>query len=178
MLKTLILIIGIIIGAAFAAADARAQELGLTPSHVVGLWTNINNALVTVAEASNGGQDLAAALASTTPGRFENKKPADVLARAGEFRAKLDRLLNRSGLRPTKQYQHGDGKVTPSVVFLNSGHMLDAVVRWVIANTAKEQLVGPFYARRAISGKTPSDAFGMVDLANRRIDRILASAKS
>ena len=112
------------------------------------------------------------------PDRLENKKPADVLARAIEFRAKLDRLLAEHGMAPTKRYPRGAGRVTPSVVFLNSGLLLDAVVGWIIANTAKRQLVSPFYAHHAFSGKTPSDVFGMVDLANRRIDRILATAES
>lgn len=165
-------------GAAVFTDQARARELGLTPSHVFGLWTNINAALVSVADASSGGQNLDDSLTSTKPDRFENKKPADVLARAIEFRAKLDRLLAEHGMAPTKRYPRGAGRVTPSVVFLNSGLLLDAVVGWIIANTAKRQLVSPFYAHHAFSGKTPSDVFGMVDLANRRIDRILATAES
>ena len=177
MFKKYILIIGIAVGVVQVAGEVRAQELGLTPSHVVGLWTNINSALVTVAEASSGGQALAESLASTTATRFENKKPADVLAHAFAFRAKLDGLLAKTGLAPTKQYDQGAGVVTPSVVFLNSGYLLDAVVGWIVEKTTKEQLVSPFYARLAISGKTPSDAFGMVDLAIRRIDRILSAAK-
>ena len=165
-------------GAAVFTDQARARELGLTPSHVFGLWTNINAALVSVADASSGGQNLDDSLTSTKPDRFENKKPADVLARAIEFRAKLDRLLAEHGMAPTKRYPRGAGRVTPSVVFLNSGLLLDAVVGWIIADTAKRQLVSPFYAHHAFSGKTPSDVFGMVDLANRRIDRILATAES
>ena len=165
-------------GAAVFTDQARARELGLTPSHVFGLWTNINAALVSVADASSGGQNLDDSLTSTKPDRFENKKPADVLARAIEFRAKLDRLLAEHGMAPTKRYPRGAGRGTPSVGFLNSGLLLDAVVGWIIANTTKQQQVSPFYAHHAFSGKTPSDVFGMVDLANRRIDRILATAES
>lgn len=166
------------LGAAVFTSEARAQELGLTPSHVFGLWTNINAALVLVADTSSGGLNLDDSLTSTKPGRFENKKPADVLARAIEFRAKLDRLLAEHGMAPTEQYSRGAGRVTPSVVFLNSGLLLDAVVGWIIANTSKQQLVSPFYAHHAFSGKTPSDVYGMVDLADRRIDRILATDES
>ena len=178
MLKRFALIITVAAGLSLAAGEARAQELGLTPSHVVSLWTNVNAALVTIAEVSSGDEAWAAELASTTPGRFENKKPANVLARAIEFRAKLDRLLAANGLKPAKQYEHGGGKVTPSVVFLNSGHILDAVVTWIIANTSREQLVSAYFTRHALSGKTPSDAFAMVELANRRIDRNLAKTAS
>ena len=117
-------------GAAVFTDQARARELGLTPSHVFGLWTNINAALVSVGDASSGGQNLDDSLTSTKPDRFENKKPADVLARAIEVRAKLDRLLAEHGMAPTKRYPRGAGRVTPSVVFLNSGLLLDAVVGW------------------------------------------------
>ena len=60
------------------------------------------------------------------------------------------------------------------MVFLDSGHVLDAAVEWIVRNTPKGQLISQFYARHDVSGKTPSDVFGLVDLADRRIGRILA----
>ena len=109
------------LGAAVFTSEARAQELGLTPSHVFGLWTNINAALVLVADASRGGLNLDDSLTSTKPDRFENKKPADVLARAIEFRAKLDRLLAEHGIAPTEQYSRVPGRVTPSRTPVEAG---------------------------------------------------------
>ncbi len=176
MLRKLALVAAVALGTAIAAGAAQAQELGLTPSHVVGLWTNTNNALLTVAGLTSGDADWAKRLEAMAPERFEGKKPADVLNRVVEFRDKLDRLLQRSGQQETKRYQSGSGTVTPSVVFLNSGHVLDAVTLWIVAKTPREQLVSQYYTRHSFSGKTPSAAFGMVDLANRRIDRILANS--
>ena len=179
MFKKILLIIGIALGATGEIEAAHAQELGLTPSHVYGLWTNINNALVAVADASSGGgQVLAESLNAATPNNFENKKPSHVLERAIEFRAKLDRMLAAENLKPTKRYENIGGSVTPSVVFLNSGHLLDSVVLWIVANSSREQMINPFYTLHAFSGKTPSDVFSLVDLANRRIDKILTAAKS
>lgn len=154
---------------------AGAVELGLTPSHVVSLWTNTNNALETMAGIITKDSSLQQKVKATTPLGFTGKKPGEVLKRVAEFREKLDRLRQKSSLPPTKRYQYGSGTITPSVVFLNSGHVLDATVHWVIKNSGKDQLVSPFYVRHDISGKTPSDAFAMVDLANRRIDIILAN---
>ena len=155
--------------------NANAVELGLTPSHVVSLWTNTNSALETMARILTKDASLQQKVKATKPQNFTGKKPADVLRRVGEFREKLDRLRQKTSLSPTKRYRHGTGTVTPSVVFLNSGHVLDATVHWVIKNSGKDQLVSPFYIRHDISGKTPSHAYSMVDLANRRIDMILAN---
>ncbi len=164
-------------GAGAISGKAYAVELGLTPSNVVSLWTNVNNALITVAEISSAGAEWARAIPNTAPTTFSGKKPTDVLARVAEFREKLDRLRLRSGSAATKRYENADGVITPSVVFLNSGYVLDGVVSWIIDNTDAAQLVSPFYTRHDVSGKTPSDAFAMVDLANRRIDVILANSK-
>ncbi len=154
---------------------ASAVELGLTPSHVVSLWTNTNSALVTMAGIVSKDSSVAEKVKATKPLNFTGKKPSDVLKRVAEFREKLDRLRKKGSLPPTKRYQQGKGIITPSVVFLNSGHVLDATVHWVIKNSGKDQLVSPFYIRHDISGKTPSHAFAMVDLANRRIDMILVN---
>lgn len=165
-----VLLVGI--GGGFNNAHAQV-ELGLTPSHVFSLWTNTNNALETMAGILTKDSSLRQKVKATTPRGFTGKKPADVLRRVAEFREKLDRLRQKGSLPPTKRFVHGTGTITPSVVFLNSGHVLDATVQWVIKNSGKDQLVSPFYVRHDISGKTPSDAFAMVDLANRRIDMIL-----
>ncbi len=111
-----------------------------------------------------------------TPEPVTGKKPADVLAQAQIFREKLDKLRQRSSLPATEKYGTGDGVITPSVVFLNSGHILDATVEWLIKNTGREQLVSEFYTRHDFSGKTPSDPFALIVLANRRIDNILTHA--
>lgn len=60
---------------------------------------------------------------------------------------------------------------------LSSGHVLDGLVRWVIHHSDRDQLVMRFYAHYDFRDKTPGDVFGLVELANRRLDRILAAAR-
>lgn len=153
-----------------------AVELGLTPSHVVSLWTNINEALVTIGSALPGGANISGDLEAMTPKVFPGKKPGDVLNQVVRFRQKLDRLRGKSGLKTTRVYKDpAGGEVTPSVVFLNSGHVLDSVVL-LLNRYDRNRLISGFYVRHDISGKKPSDAYGMVELANRRLDAIGAKA--
>lgn len=173
--KKLAFALAVVAGMSIVPANGFAQELGLTPSHVVSLWVNVNNALVTTARISSDAASWHESLARMSPKVFSDKKPADVLEAVVAFRGKLDRLRQKSGLKATGRYGEGEGRVTPSVVFLNSGLVLDGLVHWVVKNTGPDQLVSGFYTRHDVSGKTPSDAFGQVDLANRRIDKILAT---
>lgn len=162
-------IAGIVAATFLISAKSHAAELGLTPSNVVSLWSNINNALLTSAEIIDGAAGRAA-LEAMTVGSFPGKKPGDVLAQVVAFRAKLDKVGQRLSLKPTKTYSDPEGgAVTPSVVFMNSGHVLDSIVLTVIKLDG-ERLIGGLYAAHELSGKSPSDAYAMVELANRRID--------
>ena len=99
--------------------------------------------------------------------------PGDVLVQVAAFRDKLDRLNAASGLEETPIYHDPQGgEVTPSVVFLNSGNVLDSLVLLLIRIDG-ERLVGGFYARHDFTGRTPSNVFGLVELANRRIDELM-----
>lgn len=170
----LLLAVSMIVAAHYRPAEATA--LGMTPNHVVGQWTNVNECLLTVAHYAADRPDLQDSLAAMSHGQFENKTPRDVLEQVVSFRAKLDRLRNSSKLSATRVYETQDETITPSHVFLNSGLALNALVEWLIVNSEKDQLVSQFYAHHEFSGKTPNDAFAMVELANRRLDSILAAA--
>lgn len=54
MCRKFALTLAIIIGMSGAPGETLALELGLTPSNVFVLWTNVNNALITVAGTSSG----------------------------------------------------------------------------------------------------------------------------
>lgn len=163
---------------AFATAPAHAIELGMTPSHVSSLWMNINNALVDSAAALTGDDVLSGKLSAMNPEVFQGKKPGEVLEQVAQFRGKLDRLRNKHGQKATPIYLDPEGgDVTPSVVFVNSGHVLDATA-FLLIRLDGERLVSGYYTRHDISGKTPSDAYSLVNLANRRMDLLLrATAK-
>lgn len=157
-------------------ASPRALDLGLTPSHVYSLWANINESLIAATRTVSSDTNRRNALTALKPNQYSGKKPADVFVQVGIYREKLNRLLLVQNLPLAKQVGQVDGTITPSNVFLNSGHVLNAQVRWLIVMTGKEQTVSQFYERHEFSGKTPSDVYGLVDLANRRMDMLLGHA--
>jgi hypothetical protein len=162
----------------FSSQKSRAVEFGLTPSNVVMLWANTNNALVRIAEmAPGGGAGLSRQVKALTPEYFQNKKPSEVLGQVAVFREKLDALRKRTGLPLTGKFNNPDGKITPSVVFLNTGFVLDSAAEWIIKSSNNKVSAGEFYIPYAIKGKTPSDAFAMAELATRRIDMILSNTR-
>lgn len=153
----------------------RALDLGLTPSHVYSLWTNINDSLIVSSCVIAADKTLAKRLEAMKPKTFSGKSPADVLGELVIYREKLNRLLRSKNLAETKQTKFDGGVVTPSDVYLNSGHVLNAQIKCLIVTTGKEQAVSRFYTRHGFTGKTPSDVFALVDLANRRIDKLLGA---
>lgn len=175
-LRKAVLAVAVVVVVFAAPGQGRALELGLTPSNVVGLWTNVNEALLATARVVSNDPVWQDKITAMTPGTFEGKKPSDVLERVTEFRTKLNRLREGFGLKKTGSNVKFDGTITPSVVFLKSGEVLNGLVDWIIRNTSEQQLVSQFYADRQIKGMTPSDAFGFVDLAARRLDQIIAKA--
>ena len=157
-------------------SGSRALDLGLTPSHVYSLWTNINQSLIASARLVSGDTALAAMLSAMKPATYIGKKPADVLDQLIVYRARLDRLLRASNLPETKQAASDGDAITPSDVYLNSGQVLNAQVRWLIVGTGPEQAVSQFYTRHGFSGKTPSDVFALVVMANQRMALLLDAA--
>ena len=157
-------------------ASPKALDLGLTPSHVYSLWVNINNSLITASRVISGDSNLRTTLIEMKPEKISGKTPADVLDQLGLFREKLNRLLLAENLpRVARTASHRE-KITPSDVYLNSGYILNAQMKWLIVRTGPEQSISHFYTRHGFAGKTPSDVFGLVDLANRRVDKLLAKA--
>jgi hypothetical protein len=160
----------------FASKDVFALELGLTPSHVYGLWSNVNQALTGLANARTDNNTLINQLNNMTPGSFSGKTPGDVLKHATTFRNKLDQLKKQHNLEKTNAIVLSDKeKITPSVVFLNSGNILDSLVLLVIDSTAKNKPVAHYFKTQDVSSKKPSDVYAMVDIANRRLDHIIAN---
>jgi hypothetical protein len=167
------LMLTVAVGLAIVLRSGHAVELGLTPSHVFSLWTNINAAVVTMGSAVTGDGDVSRRLAAMPPTAFHDKTPSNVIEQVAAFRDKLDRLNAASGLKATQVYRDPEGgEVTPSVVFLNSGHVLDSLVLLLIRSDS-ERLVGGFYARHEFGDKTPSNVFGLVELANRRMAALM-----
>lgn len=155
------------------SSPAQAVDLGLTPSHVFATWMNINETLVVLGDALDDKAKISAELKAMEPQAFSGKKPGEVLKQLTVFRDKLDRLASRHGQKATAIFKDpAGGTVTPSVVFMNSGHVLDSTVL-LLSKLDGSQLISGFFQRHAVSGKTPDGPYSLVDLANRRIDMLL-----
>jgi hypothetical protein len=168
-----------VVAAAALLVPARGEtlELGMTPNHVVALWINVNAALVSTGRALDSSGKLAAVLRAQKLIAFSGKTAADVLGHVVRFRAKLDQLRAARGLGGTGVFKDPEGgAVTPSVVFMNSGLVLDSLVI-TLNRIDKDHLISGFYKRHDIRGKKHNHAYAMVDLANRRMDRLLAGVR-
>lgn len=155
------------------AGPAPAVELGLTPSHVFATWMNINETLIALGSTVDDSGALSDRIAAMKAVEFTGKKPGEVLKQLTVFRGKLNQLSAKHGQNPAAIFKDpAGGVVTPSVVFMNSGHVLDSTVL-LLATLNEEQLISGFFTRYDISGKTPNGPYSLVDLANRRIDALL-----
>ena len=94
-----------------------------------------------------------------------------MLAQGTTFRAALNSERAKYKLSPTRKYLDPQGRaVTPAVVFLNAGHLLDALARLIEADPkGKNMRVGEIYDVPKFSGKTPSHVFDLAELASRRV---------
>lgn len=170
------ILVAVMLSALAIPSGSSALDLGLTPNHVYSLWTNINASLNACARVVHGDPTDLESFAAMEPKTFSGKKPADVLNLLVTYRAKLDRLLRAQRLPDTTQAPPGDDAITPSHVYLNSGHVLNAQLRWLTVRTGPAQIISQFYTQHEFSGKTPSNVFALVDLAIRRMDRLLQAA--
>ena len=156
--------------------DGPPRKLALTPDRVFSLWTNINRSLLAIARRVSDDAAWQARLAAEPPQTFQGKRSADVLERVRIYRAKLNRLLKASGIPPARRFRPHVNPVVPGDVYVNSGYLLNRLVEWLIRSAAPERKVGRFYILHNSTGKTPSDVFVLVALADRRLSRILARA--
>jgi hypothetical protein len=185
--KSIIVLALFLIAAAPRPVAAQSVELGLTPSPVYSLWVNINKAALTYARARSIDEDWLGELGQMKPGKFSGKIPANVLEMVKRFNIRLDMLDVSGTVNPTKKLLEGDlpqllasegNRVTPSLVYLHSGHVLVDIAGDILETSATPPEISPFFAVRRYTGKTPSDVFGLVDLALRRLDKILVRQKA
>lgn len=164
---------------------SHAMELGLTPSHVFSLWTNINQSLLAYAQTLSDDDAWVENLSTMSPKTFTGKRPKDVFEKAQEFRAKLKPLIPiiesnpdwLKSFRPTGEKIINEEEITPSEVFLISTQILNGIVDDLIKKTDQERLISPFYIQHGFTEKRPSDVFGLVDLAILRSELIIRKAE-
>lgn len=153
---------------------AEIGELGkVTPNGPYRLWTAVNKGLLEYAFVK-GGKELKAKVATLTPTDLKGKKPGDVLKQGAIFRGFLDSARAKIKLPPASKYRDPQGRaVTPAVVFLNAGHLLDGLFHLIAAsNKGSNDGLGEIYNVAKFKGKSPSNVFSQVELATRRLDMI------
>ncbi len=161
------------------AADSKkesAVELGeISPDGPFRIWTSINRVLLDYALVS-GGEGLKSQVQGLSAGQFDAMTPGDVLAQSVEYRNTLERLRDRLKLSKVPVYVDPLGRaVTPGVVFVNAGHIMDATVAALFTASDKpDKSFGDLYDVPVTSGKTPSDVFALVSLATSRLELIAA----
>lgn len=161
-----------------SAPGARALELGLTSSQVYGMWANINDAILAAGAAALADPVIRDRVKSIETKLFSGKESSDVLKKIADFHDKLNLLRTRNNPKENHPLVPVGGRPTPSDVFIRSGHVLDELAEWLITKTSPDTLITPFYESRDFSGKTFSDVYGLVDLADRRLTLILEKSAS
>lgn len=163
----------VIVLALIFPAGTSALDLGLTPSHVFSLWTNINRAILTAAGLKLRDAALIEKIRAMKAVDFSAKTPGNVLALGLEVESLIDILRAGSDLSPTAQFVATDETTTPSDVFLVSSRILGSSVEWIIRNTEPDHLISGHFAKHLFVDKSPSDVFGLVELAHRRMKLIV-----
>ncbi|MBT3533844.1 MAG: hypothetical protein HN478_08195 [Rhodospirillaceae bacterium] len=173
------LILAAPVQAAQTAADGKGDmvKLGkITPNGPYRFWAAINKVLPDYA-AVTGGAELHAQVKTLSAHPAAGRTPGDVMVQTAEFRDLLEILRRRLKLAKIEIYKDPLGRaVTPGVVLANAGFNMDALVETYRAAAKKpEESLGHFYDVPVMNGKSPSDVYGLVELATRRLRLIQGS---
>jgi hypothetical protein len=72
-----------------------------------------------------------------------------------------------------EQLDVGVGGVLPMHTYLAAGMALDGVASLLVAKTGPEQAVNVCYKAALVDGRSESDAYSLIDLADRRLDAVI-----
>ena len=173
----------ILIATATASAQGteRSVDMGLTPSPVYGLWSNINRAVIVYAKVHSTDDAWLGKLEDMTPNAYTGKEPAQVLEQVKRFKIKLIELDKRWSDGAVATLLNGnlpnllssdDNRITPSQVYLHSGQVLVNIAEDILRESTSVIEISPLFEEQHFTNKTPSDVFGMVDLGIRRLEEI------
>jgi hypothetical protein len=158
----------------FSAAPALTADLTIKPMHVHALWQNVNECLVTTVRTTTTKIMLIGEIRDMEPAAFEGKTSADLYERTRIVREKIERVRAKMGADAwAEQLDVGTGEVLPMHTYLAAGMALDGVASLLVAKTGPEQAVNVCYKAELADGKTESDAYSLIDLADRRLDAVI-----
>jgi hypothetical protein len=164
---------------------AKAIELGLTPSDVFGLWTNINKVILDFGRTHLSDKAAIDALIAVQAKSHTNKTPTDVLGQVDNFRkisvslhqdhkgSAVDQRLEDEIIFLIRHHNEG---TTPSVVFMRSSDVLIEMAHSLFSEGDTRLLVSRYFAEHLFNDKTPSDVYSLVSLAIMRLGFVLGHA--
>ncbi|MEE8395152.1 MAG: hypothetical protein V3S29_03795 [bacterium] len=169
-LNKLVALVWLLALAAPLPALAYEKYGNIPPDGPFHLWLGINEFMPLLTANSSKARAIRAVKAK----RFRGKTPGAVLGNVVRFRNKLNRVLAKYRLDKTREFRSPTGeKVSPSIVYINAGHVYDSVVGVLLEANPKNQTYREIFLIPYPKGKTPSDVFELVDLAIRKLDLLL-----
>ena len=161
---------------------AQAIELGLTPSDVFGLWSNINQVVVDYGKSHLTDRTAIQDLMKIESGQFSDKTPSDVLGRVNQFNQIATPLYPATQGKGESLHleekivfliRHNKTETTPSMVYMRSTGVLIAFAQTLFLPDNKLPPISRYFIDREHKDKTPSDVYGLVILATKRLEFII-----
>lgn len=161
-----------------SSPSVKAIDFGFTPSHVYGIWVNINMVFVDFLRCSSLTDAQVQQITSLIPKHFSGKQPKDVYAQVELTKQHLEQIFQLPTLshRPDwidyydmLQHDVENTVIHPSAVFILSSQLLRALVQQYIEVSPSHYPISPFFSDRNLNNKSPSDVFSKVDLFKRRL---------
>ena len=165
----------------FAAGSAFGAELPLkyygkvVPSDVCRVGMASNQSVHYTIQVKAGAEVKKRILALKLK-KFEAKKPSDVVEVVFDIHDMVNTLRGQKGLKPISRYTREDGVVTPAIVYVNAVVALDGFVD-LVRRIDPQKPIGHLYLSPEVSGKTPSNAFGQMDLAFNRFAGLIREGR-
>lgn len=139
-----------------------------TPNEVYSHWLSMNEALLLLTTDKN----ITSKISRLQANEYSDKMPSDVLNEVVAFKGKLDALRQKNDLGETPHENiPTTDQVTPADVLVYSEPLLNAMQELAIQINQDNKDCS--FHSETVTGKQPSDVFGLVDLANRKIDLLL-----
>jgi len=166
---------------ALTSQPVQAVELGLKPSDVFALWTNINRMVLDLGRFNLADDIAIEALQNMEINRQRNKTPSDVLGKVADFTALIEPLhihfrgesdANLLERQIVFLVRHNKTETTPSIVFMRSSDIMVNMAHILAAYSDHEPLISPYFMLEDFYDKTPSDVYALVELATHRLEYV------
>jgi len=163
-----------------SSSPSRSLEFGLTPSHVFGVWLNINKVYLELESLSDVAPEALIKIEALTPTLHKEIKTNHIFTQAKTVQKNLTTMYHLGIPKQTpswiRDYQSLEGErvygnITPSQIFILSTEILNSLVEKYADITKGTKPVSQFYRIENIKEKATDDVFGLVDLMHRRLEQ-------